>query len=57
MDLWWQLAASAPVSKGEGATWIKEEKMGPETKRYALTFMSIRMKVAQLCLTVCDPMG
>lgn len=37
MDLWWQLAASAPVSKGKGATWIKEEKMGPEIKRYALT--------------------
>ena len=48
--------ASAPVSKGKGATWIKEEKMGPEIKRYALTFMSIWMKVARLCLTLCDPM-
>lgn len=41
MDLWWQLAVSALVSKGKGATWIKEEMMGPEIKRYALFFMSI----------------
>ena len=40
MDLGWQLAASAPVSKSKGASWVRGEKTGSEIKRYALTFMS-----------------
>lgn len=36
----WQLAASAPASKGKRASWVRGDKVGPEIRRYALTFIS-----------------